>query len=159
MMHNPPLKIMAPAVEGVQKTHGLFFILRRQGFYYRTEHDFQQPAAHGIDHDGKEQSDVRIRHHFRQDGQAQETKRGCSMRDEQRSDPAHGYIVCIVKGQKQKRREIIDDSLYHVSGVAGCKRACVGLFHLYIPLCQNISQTIYRKRTEICTDRKYKKTE
>ena len=51
-MHNPPLKIMAPAVEGVQKAHGLFFILRRQGFYYRTEHDFQQPAAHGIDNDG-----------------------------------------------------------------------------------------------------------
>jgi len=150
---------MAPAVKGMEKAHGGFFVVGGTGLHDGADQHFDQSAAHGVNDDTGHQPHKRSGKKLRQKGQPHKPRPGADMGDDdgdavpdpvdkgrgdqvdhklqakikghKKGDPGKGYPVRGLKGKEKQGQEIIDDSLHNVACKTGINGMSVSeLFHL-----------------------------
>ena len=143
----PPRAHLPPAVERVQQAHRLVLVFGRAGVDDRGDHDFDQAAADGVQHDGGQQRRIRVGHARGQQAERQQTGRRGHMRGDdagpvadavhilagqhihhelrdevhrdQHGQPGHVDAERGRERDEQQRHEVVDDRLRDIAVEAG----------------------------------------
>lgn len=148
---------MAPAVKGMEKAHGLFLVVCGTGLHDRTDEHLDEASAHGIDHDGDQNTDERITQKIRQDREKDQpgssADMGCQNGDpvadaihEFRGEQVHDEldaeihrhkhrdfgqrnVISALEGQKKKGNKVVYNGLNDVPQKTGIDGFLISVFH------------------------------